>query len=125
MNWKALAFNQKLALVATVCGILAVASQQMTDIITPWVSSVIVATAIVKSITSLFGLISAVCTGLLTKFTSTDSVVRDVVQQAKAPDSPIQAIITTANPEGKALAASIPGPIVAAGSAAATDLAKP
>lgn len=52
------------------------------------------------------------------------SVVQAVVEMAKDPTSPVQGVITTATPEGKELAKSIPGPIVQAGSQAATDIAK-
>lgn len=50
--------------------------------------------------------------------------VAAVAEIAKQPDSPVKAVITEDTPEGKDLAAAIPGPVVPAGSVAAKEMAK-
>lgn len=52
------------------------------------------------------------------------AIVQSAVTLAADPKSPLQGVITADTPEGKELAASIPGPIESAGSAAATAIAK-
>lgn len=113
---------QKLALTIGILGFVATGGTQLTDIFAPFGS---MAPLIVKEIVSLAGFISGVLGIVLTFLTGQGSQIKSVVEMAKDKDSPVQGIITTATPEGKALAASIPGPIVTAGSSAATDLAKP
>ena len=113
---------QKLALTIGILGFVATGGTQLTDIFAPFGS---LAPLIVKEIVSTAGFATGVLGILLTFTTGQGSQINAVVQMAKTLDSPVQGIITTATPEGKALAASIPGPIVAAGSAAATELSKP
>lgn len=48
--------------------------------------------------------------------------IQSVAEIAKDPSSPVQAVITTATPEGQKLAEAIPGPVVPAGSLAAKQL---
>jgi hypothetical protein len=113
---------QKLALAIGILGILATGSTQLTDILAPFGS---VAPMIVKEIVSLAGFTSAILGFVLTFTTGQQNQIAAVVNMAKDPDSPVQGVITSATPEGKALAASIVGPIVTAGSSAATELSKP
>ena len=113
---------QKLALTIGILGFVATGGTQLTDIFAPFGS---MAPLIVKEIVSLAGFVSGVLGIVLTFLTGQGSQIKSVVQMAKDQSSPVQGIITTATPEGKALAASIPGPIVTAGSPAATELSKP
>ena len=76
-------------------------------------------------IVSAAGLAVAAVSGVGAIVTGQGQQIQAVVDMAKQQDSPVQGIITSATPEGKALAASIPGPIVTAGSAQATALSKP
>ena len=58
-------------------------------------------------------------------FAHTDSAkVAEVVALAAQPKSPVQGVITTSDAAGKAMAASIQGPIVSAGTSSATEIAK-
>lgn len=113
---------QKLALTIGILGFIATGGTQLTDIFAPLGS---VAPLIVKEIVSLAGFISGVLGIVLTFTTGSGAQIKSVVEMAKDPASPVQGIVTSATPEGKALAASIPGPIVSAGTLAATELAKP
>ncbi len=113
---------QKLALTIGILGFVATGGTQLTDIFAPFGS---IAPLIVKEIVSLAGFATGVLGVVLAFITGQGSQIKSVVEMAKKQDSPVQGIITTATPEGKALAASIPGPIVTAGSAAATELSKP
>ncbi len=113
---------QKLALTIGILGFVATGGTQLTDIFAPFGSN---APLIVKEIVSLAGFSTGVLGVVLTFITGQGSQIHAVVEMAKNPDSPVQGIITSATPEGKALAASIPGPIVIAGSIAATELSKP
>ena len=113
---------QKLALTIGILGFLGGASTQLTDIFAPLGS---VAPIIVKEIVSLAGFIAGILGIVLTFMTGQGSQIKSVVAMAQDPSSPVQGIITTATPEGKALAASISGPIVTAGSDKATELSKP
>jgi hypothetical protein len=113
---------QKLALTIGILGFVATGGTQLTDIFAPFGS---LAPVIVKEIVSLSGFATGVLGIVLTFTTGQSSQISAIVEMAKAADSPVQGIITSATPEGKALAASIPGPIVTAGSAAATQMAKP
>lgn len=123
MNWKSLAFNQRLAIYVAVAAFLGSASTQVTDILLP-VMSPAMAAAVTKSFTALCGIVAGVGASVLAFFTSKQNVVSDVVQMAKDPTSPVQGVITSNTPEGNALAQSIPGPIVTAGGASAVELAK-
>jgi hypothetical protein len=113
---------QKIGLAIGLLGFLATAGTQLTDIFAPFGS---IAPLIVKEIVSTSGFVSGILGVLLAFITGQSSQIKAVVEMAKASDSPVQGIITSATPEGKALAASIPGPIVTAGSVAATELSKP
>lgn len=69
--------------------------------------------------------LAGVAVGVWSHLTKTDaSKIAAVVELAKDPSSPVQGIITTNDEAGKTLAASIPGPIEAAGSNAAAEIAK-
>ena len=113
---------QRLGLAIGVLGFLASASTQLTDIFSPFGSA---APLIVKEIISVSTFISGLLGIFLTFLTGQQSQIKAVVEIAKDKDSALQGLITTDTPEGEALAASIPGPIVPAGTAAATDLSKP
>ena len=113
---------QKLALTIGILGFVATGGTQLTDIFAPFGS---MTPLIVKEIVSLAGFVSGVLGIVLTFLTGQGSQIKNVVEMAKDEGSPVQGIITTATPEGKALAASIPGPIVTAGSPAAAALSKP
>lgn len=113
---------QKIGLAIGVLGFLATAGTQLTDIFAPFGS---LAPLIVKEIVSVSGLVSGILGIVVTSLTGQSGIVKSVVEIAKQPDSPVQGIITSATVEGRALAASIPGPIVTAGTVAATALSKP
>lgn len=113
---------QKLGLTIGILGFVGGASTQLTDILAPFGS---MAPVIVKEIVSLAGFVSGIFGIMLTFTTGQDSQIKSVVEMAKDPTSPVQGVITTATEAGKALAASIPGPIVTAGSTAAVELSKP
>lgn len=113
---------QKLALAIAALAFVSASSTQLTDIFAPFGSN---APLIVKEIVSIATFASGIMGVILAFITGQGSQIKAVVDMAKTKDSPIQGIVTSATAEGKALAASIPGPIVAAGSAAATELSKP
>ena len=113
---------QKLALAVGILGFVATGGTQLTDIFSPFGS---IAPLIVKEIVSLASFASGIMGVILAFITGGSSQIKAVVEMAKDTHSPVQGIITSATPEGKALAASIPGPIVTAGTPAATDIAKP
>jgi hypothetical protein len=113
---------QKLALSIGILGFVATGGTQLTDILAPLGS---IAPLIVKEIVSLAGFVSGVLGIVLTFMTGQSSQIKSVVEMAKNPDSPVQGIITSATPEGRALATSIVGPIVTAGSQAAQEMSKP
>lgn len=113
---------QKLALAIGILGFLAGGGTQLTDIFAPFGSA---APLIVKEIVSVSGFASGIMGVILAFITGGRSQIQAVVEMAKDENSPVQGIITSATTEGKSLAASIPGPIVTAGSAAATELSKP
>jgi len=112
---------QKLALIIGILGFVATGGTQLTDIFAPLGS---VAPLIVKEIVSLAGFTSGVLGIVLTFTTGQQSQIKAVVDLAKDDKSPLQGVITSNTPEGRALAASIPGPIVTAGGAQAIELAK-
>lgn len=113
---------QKIGLAISILGFLAGAGTQLTDILSPLGS---IAPVIVKEIVSISGLGTGFLGIILMSITGKGAQIAAVVEMAKDPASKVQGVITTADAEGKKLAQSIPGPIVPAGSAAATDLAKP
>lgn len=112
---------QKLALTIGILGFVATGGTQLTDIFSPFGS---MAPLIVKEIVSLAGFTSGVLGIMLTFLTGQGSQIKAVVELAKDPNSPVQGIITSATPEGQALAASIQGPIVTAGTPGATNMSK-
>jgi hypothetical protein len=116
-----LTLPQKFGLAISLLGFLAGGGTQLTDIFSPLGSA---APTIVKEIVSLSGFVSGILGIVLATLTSQTAAVKAVVEMAKDPTSPIQGVITTATPEGKALASSIPGPINTAGGAGAIELAK-
>ena len=75
-------------------------------------------------IVSAAGLAVAAVSGVGAIVTGQSQQIQAVVNMAQDKTSPVQGVITTATAEGKALAASITGPIVTAGSQAATNLSK-
>ena len=111
-----LTLSQKFQIALCVLGVLVASTGQLTDLFGPQVTKYIVSAA---------GIAVAMLSGIGTILTGQTNQIQSVVAMAKDPASPIQGIVTTATDEGKALAASIPGPIVSAGSQAATEIAKP
>jgi len=111
-------FNQKIAFAVAVFSFLA-AGGGATDLTT-----LLGATGAKYTIA-----LASLCAGIgglfLSMVTGNANIIKDAVSLAKDPTSPIQGIITTNDKQGKDLAASIPGPIVSAGSTAATEIAKP
>ena len=68
---------------------------------------------------------AGIAVGIWSQLTKSDSAkVAAVVALAQDPASPVKGVITEDTTAGRALAASIPGPVVSAGSAAATAIAK-
>jgi hypothetical protein len=134
-SWNSLTRSQKFQAVLCVLGVAISGSSQL---------EVLIGVAATKSTVALAGLLIAGISGVGAIVTGTGqqlqavrdlakenpqseagrSVVQAVVEMAKDPASPVQGVITTATPEGKELAKSIPGPIVSAGSSAATEIAK-
>lgn len=117
-----LTLPQKLGLAVALLGFISGAGTQLTDIFAPLGS---IAPVIVKEIVTIAGFISGILGVILAMVTTQNNALKAVVEMAKDPTSPVQGLVTTATPEGKALAASIPGPIYPAGSEKATEVAKP
>lgn len=107
--------SQKFQITLCILGVLVASTGQLTDLFGPQITKYIISAAGI-GVSTLSG-IGAILTGQSTQ-------IQAVVDMAKDPASPIQGIVTTATPEGKALAQSIPGPIVSAGTSNATELAK-
>lgn len=77
------------------------------------------------SIGKLVALVAAIGTGIVQVVKSTDkSIAVDVKERAKDEASPLKGIVTKDTPEGHEMAASIPGPVVAAGTKQADILVK-
>lgn len=111
-------FNQKIAFAVAVFSFLA-AGGSSTDLVT-----LLGATG--AKYTIAFASLCAGIGGLfLSMVTGNLNIVKDAVKLANDPSSPIQGVITTNDKQGKELAAAIDGPIVSAGSSAATEIAKP
>jgi hypothetical protein len=113
---------QKLALTIGILGFVATGGTQLTDIFSPLGS---IAPIIVKEIVSLAGFVSGVLGIILTFTTGQSGQIKTVVAMANDPNSPIQGIITTSDKNGQALAKSMNGPIVSAGTSAAAEIIKP
>lgn len=107
--------SQKFQIALCILGALVASTGQLTDLFGP---------AVTKYIVSAAGLMTSLVSGVGAILTGQSSQIQAVVDMAKDKDSPVQGIVTTSTPEGKALAASIPGPIVSAGSTAAVEIAK-
>jgi hypothetical protein len=127
--------SQKFQIALGVLGVLVASTGQLTDLFGPQVTKYVVSVAGLG--VAMLSTVGAIVTGQGSQIQDVQdmarnnpnsdagkAVVQTVVDFAKNPTSPVQGIITTATPEGKALAASIPGPIVTAGSDAAVDIAK-
>ena len=112
---------QKIALAITILGVIAGGGTQLADILAPLGS---MAPLITKEIVSVAGFLGGILGVVLSFATGQASQIKSVVEMAKDPNSPVQGIITSATPAGKALAESIVGPISAAGTTAAIDLSK-
>lgn len=110
-------FNQKIAFAVAAASFLA-AGGSGADLVTLF-------GAYAKYIIAVASLSAGIGGVFLGMVTGTNNVVKDVVQMAKDPNSPVQGIVTTATPEGEALAKSIPGPIYKAGTDKALDVAQP
>lgn len=81
--------------------------------------------AVVADIAKLVATISAFAAGAYQVWKSTQKgLVADVTEIAKQPDSPVKAVITENTPAGLALASSIPGPVIPAGTVQAEMVAK-
>lgn len=70
-------------------------------------------------------ILSGIAGGFITVMGGQSSAIKAVAAMANDPKSPIQGVLVTASAEGKALAASAGGTVAVAGTAEATDLAKP
>jgi hypothetical protein len=108
--------SQKFQIALCLLGVLIAGTSQLDALFGQAITTRIVAAA---------GLLIAAVSGVGAIVTGPGQQIQAVVDMAKNQASPVQGIITAATPEGKALAASIPGPIVTAGSSAATELSKP
>ena len=108
--------SQKFQIALCLLGVLIAGTSQLDALFGQAITTRIVAAA---------GLLIAAVSGVGAIVTGPGQQIHAVVDMAKDQASPVQGIITTATPAGKALAASIPGPIVTAGTPAATDLSKP
>mgnify|MGYP001577391546 CR=1 FL=1 len=107
--------SQKFQIALCILGVLVASTAQLNELFGP---------EITKAIVSFAGLGTSVLSGIGAILTGQGQQVQAVVDMAKDDKSPVQGLITTDTPEGKALAASIPGPIVAAGTVAATEMSK-
>lgn len=107
--------SQKFQITLCILGVMVASTGQLTDLFGPQITKYIVSAAGI-GVSALSG-IGAILTGQ-------SSQIQAVVDMAKDQNSPIQGIITTADQKGKALAQSIPGSIVSAGSSNAIELAK-
>lgn len=108
--------SQKFQITLCLLGVLIAGTAQL---------DVLFGQVITNYIVSAAGLAVAAVSGVGSIVTGQGQQIQAVVDMAKDDKSPVQGIITAATPEGKALAESIPGPIVTAGSSAATELSKP
>ena len=112
---------KNLSVTMSILGFLAGSATQLTDIFSPFGS---IAPLIVKEIVSISGFGVGFLGIFVASMTGQNAQIKNVVEMAKDPTSPVQGVITSATPEGKALASSITGPIVTAGTTAATELSK-
>lgn len=81
---------------------------------------------VVADVMKLVASITAIVSGAVAVWRSTDKgMAVDVKERAKDPTSALKGVITKDTVEGHDLAASIPGPVVVAGSVQAEVLAEP
>lgn len=106
---------QIFSIVLVVLGVLVASTGQLTDLFGPQATKYVVSAA---------GMLMSILSGISAVVTGQTQQIKDVVAMAKDPTSPVQGVITTNSPEGKALAQSIPGPINTAGGEGAIELAK-
>lgn len=107
---------QIFAIILATLGVLGVSTAQLTDLFGAQ------ATKYIVSASSLF---TSILSGWLAIITGQNYQIQAVAKMVNDPTSPVQGVITTDTPAGKALAKSMPGAIGAAGSNTATELAKP
>ncbi len=107
--------SQKFQIALCVLGVLVASTGQLTDLFGP---------AVTKYIVSAAGMGVSVLSGIGAILTGQSTQIQAVVDMAKDPTSAVQGVITTNDEAGHTLAASMPGPIVAAGSESATNIAK-
>lgn len=107
--------KQILSIVMVVLGVLMASTAQLTDLFGPGTT---------KAIVGIAGMVNATLAGVLAIFNTQANTIKDVVAMASDPKSPVQGVVTTATEEGKALAASIEGPISSAGTQSAVNIAK-
>lgn len=107
--------SQKFQIALCILGVFVAGTSQL---------QVLIGALATTALVAFCGLAIAMVSGIGAIVTGQGSQIQAVVDMAKDPVSPIQGIVTTNNKAGKDLAASITGPIVAAGSQAATDIAK-
>jgi len=110
-----LTLSQKFQIALCVLGVLVASTGQLGDLFGPTVTKYVVSAA---------GIGVSMLSGIGAILTGQQQQVQAVVDMAKDPKSPVQGVVTTATPEGKALAQSIPGPIFTAGSDKAIETAK-
>ena len=115
-SWSSLTRSQKFQIALCVLGVFVASTSQL---------EVLVGKEITTAVVAFSGLAIAMTSGIGAIVTGQGQQLQAVVDMAKDPKSAVQAIVTTANPEGKALAASMPGPIVSAGSNSAIEAVKP
>ena len=110
-----LTLSQKFQSVLCVLGVLVASTSQL---------EVLIGAPATTTVVALAGLLIAMLSGVGAILTGQGQQIKDVVNMAKDDRSAVQGIITTNTPEGVAMARSMPGPIVTAGSAEATELSK-
>lgn len=115
-SWNSLTRSQKFQVALCVLGVFVASTSQL---------EVLVGKEVTTAVVAFSGLAIAMTSGIGAIVTGQGQQLQAVVDMAKSPNSPIQAIITTADTQGRALAASMPGPIVSAGSNSALEAAKP
>ena len=104
--------------------------QRYVRIILQWIASALVthgmisasATWVEPTIGFVVGLASLIWTVYGTSLTAK---LADMAALANRPNTPVQGVVLTATPEGQSIAANIDGPIVAAGTSDAAEIAKP
>lgn len=80
---------------------------------------------VAHTIVTAVGFASGLFGAIITPFIGQAAQIKAVSAMAKDPTSPVQGVVVTSTPEGRAIAASAPGQVAIAGSPAATELIKP